>query len=172
MSGLVVTLCGSARFERWFKVWNEALTLAGHAVFTLTAFPSDKGSKEWYTPEAKEAFDKAYKLKILRSDAVVLLNVFGYVGQSTLSETVYARRHGKAIYALESRGRGEGTASLSTLDPFRLIAAEYGCSDTVSPIDTQPPKMLDPTSLFGGCGDLRETVISLLGSTNPPMYMR
>lgn len=56
---MIITLCGSNRFEELFKKWNIALTYAGHTVFTLTAYASDMGGKVWYSDEEKKLLDDA-----------------------------------------------------------------------------------------------------------------
>jgi hypothetical protein len=102
---MIITLCGSARFERLFKVWNEALTLAGHTVFDLAVYPSEKdGVKQWYTDLEKIKLDAAHLQKIAKSDAIVVLNLYGYIGESTLREIMFANASGKSIFFLESEG--------------------------------------------------------------------
>ena len=96
-----LTLCGSARFERLFHEWNKQLTLSGHTVFALGAYPSLEGEKSWYSAAEKERLDQVHKLKILRSDAVVLISEEGYVGDSTRSELEFAQLLGKHIYTIE-----------------------------------------------------------------------
>lgn len=99
---MVVTLCGSLRFEKAFKEWNERLSLAGHVVFTVTVYPSDKtDGKDWYTDEQKANLDHIHKRKIDHSDAILVLNEGGYVGDSTRSEIDHARSIGRRVYALE-----------------------------------------------------------------------
>lgn len=99
---MIITLCGSAKFEAEFKHWNEVLTFAGHAVFSLAVYPSDKsGVKCWYSDIEKVALDDVHKRKIAASEAVVILNVGGYYGESTLSEINFALTHNKPIYWLE-----------------------------------------------------------------------
>ena len=62
---MIITLCGSARFEAWYHMWNEALSLAGHRVFGLASYPSmHEGEKSWYTPEQKVTLDMVHKQKI------------------------------------------------------------------------------------------------------------
>jgi len=98
---MIITLCGSAKFEEEFKVWNEKLTLANHTVFSLSVYPSDKnGVKCWYSDETKVALDAAHKRKIAASDAIVVLNRSGYYGDSTKSEIQFAQDNGKDIYWL------------------------------------------------------------------------
>lgn len=98
---MIFTLCGSARFE---KVWHEAnkqLGLAGHISFSLMTFPSIEGDKTWYTPQEKQTLDLAHLAKIEASDAVLMLNVNDYLGESSLRELEWARMRNKYIYWLE-----------------------------------------------------------------------
>jgi hypothetical protein len=132
---VIVTLCGSNRFEDHFKTWNRALTLTGHTVFSLTAYASDHGKKEWFSPEEKQALDEAHRRKIATSRAVLVLNVFGYMGESTLAEIEYARAINKEIYVLESWGKGNGIGQMhydSVRVACRVLVPEY----KGSPIDT------------------------------------
>lgn len=103
---MIITLCGSSRFEAHYNAWNEALTLNGHVVFSLAVMPSLKASREWYSEEQKAALDLAHLAKIQVSDAILVLNVDGYVGESTKREIAWARIRGKEIWALESWGEG------------------------------------------------------------------
>jgi len=101
---MIITLCGSARFEKEFKEWNEKLTLEGHTVFSLSVYASDKpAGKDWYTEEQKKELDAAHKRKISASEAIVVLNVGGYFGDSTRSEIGWAEREGKKIFWLEDK---------------------------------------------------------------------
>lgn len=145
---MIVTLCGSARFEDHFKTWNEALTMAGHTVFTLTRYPSEKGAKLWYTDAQKAALDDAHKRKINASEAVLVLNVFGYMGPSTLGEIEHAKARGKKLYALESWGKGNGICAMH-YDHVqearrRMIPEGY----VGSPIDTTSPTFRYAYDLF------------------------
>ncbi len=97
-----VTLVGSARFEAQFHEWSEKLTLAGMVVYSLAVFPSTKGGeKSWYTEEQKHTLDLVHLTKIVHSDCVVVLNVEGYVGESTRREIEFATRIGRPVYYLE-----------------------------------------------------------------------
>ena len=97
-----ITLCGSARFEREFHDWDEDLTMAGHVVYSLAIYPSSKaGVKDWYDEKQKVTLDLIHLAKIDNSDAVVVINVGGYVGQSTAREVEWARIKGKTIYYVE-----------------------------------------------------------------------
>lgn len=97
-----ITLCGSGRFEAQFKEWNERLTLAGHVVYTLSVYASFKdGVKDWFTDTQKATLDAVHKLKIENSDAILVLNVGGYIGESTRSEIDHAVNNSLYIFFLE-----------------------------------------------------------------------
>lgn len=95
------TICGSARFEKEFHEWNKRLGLAGHISYSMMTFPSVEGEKSWYSADEKETLDLAHLLKIQESDAILVLNVDDYVGESTRREIKWARMLGKEIYWLE-----------------------------------------------------------------------
>lgn len=140
---MIITLCGSSRFEHLFKAWNLALTLNGHAVFTVISFPSDRG-KEWSTNEEKTAMDEAYRAKIRASDAVVVLNFGGYLGSSALAELRYAVSLGKRVYFLDSWGEG------------------CGLDGTRSPISTVDFPSVWDTALLGPASNLRSRLVDKL----------
>ena len=101
-----ITLCGSAKFEEAFKKANEKLSLAGHIVYSLAVYPSDKGGKDWYSPEQKAALDEVHLAKIDASDAIYVLAPGGYIGESTQREIDYARKKGKKLMSAYPLGEG------------------------------------------------------------------
>lgn len=95
---MTITLCGSARFEEAFKNANVRLTLAGHTVYSLAAYPSDMGGlKDWYSEEQKAELDRAHLRKIDNSEAIYVIAPGGYVGESTAREIAYAKKTGKLV---------------------------------------------------------------------------
>lgn len=97
----VVTLCGSARFEDQFHEWNKRLTLAGFVVLDLAVYPSYMGGiKDWYTDAHKITLDLAHLAKIELSDAILVINPDGYIGDSTKREIEWARHRRKEVWAL------------------------------------------------------------------------
>lgn len=163
---LTITLCGSARFERMFHAWNEALTISGgHAVFGLAVYPSLKGEREWYSPEEKKRLDEAHLRKIERSDAILVINQWAYIGPSTLAEIKHARELRKTVYATESWGKGCGIGAMhDKRTQAAAIADEVGDEDSVfvSPLDTFAPHMRWATDLLGPAGSIRSRYIDLL----------
>ncbi|MGM5486687.1 MAG: hypothetical protein ACRCRX_05835, partial [Pseudolactococcus raffinolactis] len=56
--------------------------------------------KEDYTVEELEILGKLHKQKIAMSDAIYVVNINGYLGESTKSEISYARSIGKEVLSL------------------------------------------------------------------------
>jgi hypothetical protein len=156
---MIITLCGSARFEAWFHMWNEALGLAGHAAFALCSYPSmHAGEKNWYDDREKSILDEVHADKIRASDAVLFLNVMAYMGESTLREFEQARRIGKKIHFLESWGEGLGIGGnhfQEVQDAFARFGLKGG-----SPIQTS--KYPGPWDLLGDGGRYRTLIVARL----------
>jgi hypothetical protein len=92
----VVVLCGSTRFYDEFQAANYDLTMAGKIVLTIGCdTKSDAGLG--ITAEQKVALDELHKRKIDMADRVLVLNVGGYIGDSTRSEIEYAKWWKKPI---------------------------------------------------------------------------
>ena len=104
---MIITICGSARFESLWHEYNKKLGLQGHICFSLMIFPSVEGGKTWYTDDEKETLDLAHLAKIEESDAILVLNKDGYIGESTRREVKWARLRQKNIYWLESPRNGD-----------------------------------------------------------------
>ena len=96
----VITLCGSTRFKEQFLEAQKRLTLAGNIVISVGLF-GHSGDDEVWTEGTKEMLDDMHKRKIDMADGIYVINVGGYIGQSTLSEIEYARSQGKPVEFLE-----------------------------------------------------------------------
>ena len=93
----VVTLCGSTRFFHEFQRANFRLTMQGKIVLSVGFFAgspdqmvAEHGEGVGITPDEKVMLDELHKRKIDLSDRVLVLNVGGYIGESTRSEIEYA----------------------------------------------------------------------------------
>lgn len=85
----IVTLCGSTRFKKEFHEENLNYTLMGYVVLSVGSFMhSDTEIK--ITPEQKQKLDELHKRKIDMSDFIYVIDVDGYIGESTRSEIEYA----------------------------------------------------------------------------------
>ena len=110
-----LTLCGSAKFENLFHLWNERLTLAGQTVYSLAVFPSYKnGDKNWYNEEQKIALDVAHFAKIMNSDGIVVLTDENYYGESTKREIAFARAFNKVVFWTVWRNEADNEDKLVT----------------------------------------------------------
>ena len=96
----VITLCGSTRFKDQFLEAQKRLTLAGNIVISVGLF-GHSGDDEVWTEGTKEMLDDMHKRKIDMADGIYVINVGGYIGQSTRSEIEYARSQGKSVEFLE-----------------------------------------------------------------------
>jgi hypothetical protein len=102
----IVCLCGSTRFYDAFQEANYRETMAGRIVLSVGFYPHAKaehghGEGVGHDSTEKVALDELHKRKIDLADEVYVLNVGGYLGDSTRSEVAYARAMGKPIRWLE-----------------------------------------------------------------------
>jgi hypothetical protein len=97
---VIICLCGSARFDESFREANLQETLAGKIVLTVGCdFKSDSALGP--APEVKERLDALHLQKIALADEVLILNVNGYIGESTARELRHAIELGKEVRFLE-----------------------------------------------------------------------
>ena len=95
----IVCICGSTRFKDEWAYWRQQFTCDGKIVLAIEIVTS----KDMVTtdPELKSRLDELHKRKIDLADRVFILNVEGYIGDSTRSEIEYAERFGKPVEYLE-----------------------------------------------------------------------
>ena len=98
----VITLCGSTKFKDAIMEAQKRLTLEGNIVISVGLF-GHSGDDEVWTPGTKEMLDNMHRRKIDMADAIYVINVGGYIGESTRSEIEYARRNGKQIIFMEPK---------------------------------------------------------------------
>lgn len=103
----IITLCGSTRFKDEFMEVQKDLTLKGYIVLSVGLFGHSgdlevwEGMDEGTITKTKEMLDDMHKKKIDMADEIYVINVNGYIGESTKSEIEYAKRHNKKINYLE-----------------------------------------------------------------------
>lgn len=102
---MIVCLCGSTRFYDAFQKANYEETMAGKIVLTVGFYPHSTeqahGESIGITPEQKQELDQLHFRKIEMADEVLILNVGGYIGESTRRELAHARNLGKQVRFLE-----------------------------------------------------------------------
>ena len=102
----IICMCGSTRFTEEMLVWQWELTKQGYVVLSWCALP------DWYFRDqnkthvgdqegVKEFVDEVHKRKIDLADEIYVVNIGGYIGDSTKSEIDYAISQGKPIIYLE-----------------------------------------------------------------------
>jgi len=96
----VITLCGSTRFKEQFLEEQKRLTLEGNVVISVGLF-GQSGDEEVWKPGIKEMLDRMHLSKIDMADEIFVINVDGYIGESTKREISYALAHGKTVKYLE-----------------------------------------------------------------------
>lgn len=97
----IVCLCGSTRFpEAWIKAHREE-SLAGRIVLSVGVMIHAGDTPIREDGPEKRLLDELHLRKIDLADEVFVLNVGGYIGESTAREIKYAEDHGKRIRYLE-----------------------------------------------------------------------
>ena len=104
---IIVCLCGSTRFYKAYAKAQLEETLAGRIVLTVGSTTQSDGelmASAENSEEMKAKIKVAQELhfhKIEMADEILVLNVGGYVGESTKDEIEFARMLGKKIRWLE-----------------------------------------------------------------------
>jgi len=105
----IVCLCGSTRFGQAFQDANLRLTMAGQIVLSIGC-DTKLDNELWSDPDTaarlKVELDELHKRKIDLADRVLVLNVGGYIGESTRSEIEYAEKLGRPVEYLEPVNHG------------------------------------------------------------------
>ena len=105
----VITLCGSTKFKDEFLKAQKDLSLKGNIVISVGLFGHSGDFEVWENMDegtitkTKEMLDDMHKRKIDMSDEIFVINVNGYIGDSTKSEIEYAIKTGKKVNYLEDK---------------------------------------------------------------------
>ena len=103
----VITLCGSTRFKEEYLKAQKELTLKGYIVISVGLFGHSGDNEVWENMDegtltkTKEMLDDMHKRKIDMADEIFVINVGGYIGESTRSEIAYAKSQGIGVRFLE-----------------------------------------------------------------------
>ena len=104
----VITLCGSTKFKDQFMKVQKELTLKGYIVISVGLFGHSGDSEVWENMDegtitkTKVMLDDMHKRKIDMADEIFVINVGGYIGESTRSEIEYALANNKKVNYLEN----------------------------------------------------------------------
>lgn len=99
MKPKVVCLCGSTKFKKEFEDINMTESLNGNIILSVGCF--DHNDNLNLGEKQKQELSDLHKRKIDLADEIFVLNVNGYIGESTRDEIKYAKEHGKEIRYLE-----------------------------------------------------------------------
>lgn len=102
----IVCLCGSTKFKDEFIKANFDFTMKGYIVLSVGWFGHADGDIYTPTEDEKEMLDELHKRKIDLADEVFIINVDGYIGNSTRSEIQYAINNNKILSFLEDHPDG------------------------------------------------------------------
>lgn len=95
----VVTLCGSVRFWNEIQEMSERLELENeYVVIGIIPHIMDRDLTEY----EKDLLGELHRIKIDLSDAIFVVNIDGYIGESVKKEIEYAKENEKEIIYLEN----------------------------------------------------------------------
>ena len=90
----VITLCGSLKFQKEMMIVAEKMALEGNCILT-PVYPTLDNIER--TEEQLIKLKEAHFKRIELSDAILVINVNNYIGNSTNLEIDYAKKLGKRI---------------------------------------------------------------------------
>ncbi len=91
----IITICGSLKFKNDMMKIAEKLELQGNCMIT-PIYPTNP-DKDAYTEKEADMLDKMHKEKIKLADAILVVNIDNYIGNSTKKEIEYAKSLNKEI---------------------------------------------------------------------------
>ena len=92
----IITVCGSMKFVNEMMAAAEKVELEGNCVLT-PLFNPNRTSKDSYSKEECIMLDKVHKERIKLADAILVIDINGYIGSSTKNEIEYAKELNKEI---------------------------------------------------------------------------
>ena len=90
----IITICGSLKFQKEMMVVAEEMSLKGECIIT-PVYPILENAEK--TAEQLIKLKEAHLKKIELSDAILVMNINNYIGNSTNLEIEYAKKLGKEI---------------------------------------------------------------------------
>lgn len=95
----IVTLCGSSKFKREFRIIEKKLALDGYLVLSLSFYSHSDNMKLSIIQKTK--LDIIHLKRMMMSDIIYIINKNGYIGNSTKREIKLATFLNKKILYLE-----------------------------------------------------------------------
>lgn len=92
----IITVCGSLKFYKEMMNITEKMELEGNCMLVPIYNPS-RPNKDDFTLEEAIILDNMHKERIKLADAILVVNVNNYIGNSTKKEIEYAKSLNKEI---------------------------------------------------------------------------
>ena len=131
----IICLCGSTRFWEAFRDHGLRLTLEGKIVLSIGIAAPDSmifaHANDEEGKQVKARLDALHKQKIDLADEILVLNVGGYIGDSTRSEIEHARQRGKVVRWLEppaQAGQNAADEQKMKVESSKPVPSELGSS--------------------------------------------
>jgi len=96
MKPKIICICGSTRFKDEFIQAQKDITMKGE-IFLTVGFFGHSGDAIVWTDNLKQMLDELHFRKIDLCDEIFIVNVDGYIGESTRNEINYAESLSKPI---------------------------------------------------------------------------
>jgi len=90
-----IVICGSLKFQKEMMEIAEVMELKGNLVITLI-YPT-RDDKDAYTEEEMNTLNSVHLEKIKIADAILVVDVGGYIGSSTKREIEFAKSLNKEV---------------------------------------------------------------------------
>lgn len=91
----IITVCGSSRFKEEITEISIQMELLGN-VLLVPIFPINERSEQ-FTEKDLRILGEMHKEKIKLSNAILVVNVGGYIGENTREEIQFAKSLNKEI---------------------------------------------------------------------------
>lgn len=92
----IIAVCGSLRFYKEMIEMAEKMELQGNCML-MPIYNPNKPSKDSFTEEEALMLDKMHKERIKIAEAILVVNVDNYIGESTKKEIEYAKSLNKEV---------------------------------------------------------------------------
>lgn len=93
----IITVCGSLKYKDEIMQITEQMALQGNCMLSIV-YPT-KNAKDSYTEEEREILGKMHKERIKLADAILVVDINHYIGESTKNEIEFAKDlHKEVIY--------------------------------------------------------------------------
>ena len=90
-----ITICGSMRYVKEMLEVAEKIELQGNVVLLPLYNPWKK--KRNYTKDEYNILEEVHKERIKLAEAILVVNIDNYIGESTSKEIEFAKKLGKEI---------------------------------------------------------------------------